>query len=162
MTRQDPLGRCREKIYRGAAERRSCLIVGRRRGTELAVQVTMARKIAVADRNVSLAVGFTAGVIVSGLVFWGRWMPVLVLAAASCLGVIVVWGLRNAQNRRIDRSAREQLKRRLHRSGRKRLNQGTAAGGEPVSAVADEPDPSPEEFVVFHDFDTSRGRFDHW
>jgi len=129
-------------------------------GTELAVLVAMRRTIGIADPNASLAVGFAAGVTVSCVIFCRSWMLILVLAAAICLGVIVVWALRKA--RRIDRSTRERLKRRLHRPGRKRPNQGTATKGEPVTADAEEPDPSSEDFVAFHDFDAARGRFDHW
>lgn len=108
------------------------------------------------------AAGFLGGILVSILVATGGSRAILVLAVASGLGATVIWWLRGAQDRRSQRAVRERLKRRIHRARRARRNQRTTAEVEPGTVGSAEPDPSSEDFVVFHDFNAAQGHFDHW
>ncbi len=90
-----------------------------------------------------VAIGVLAGAFLSGLLI----RSVSLLVAAG-LGAIAVWCLRKTQNRRIDRDELE------------RLNWRTETTCERV--VAAKPDRPSNDFVVFHDFNTVRGCFDHW
>jgi hypothetical protein len=91
-------------------------------------------------------VGVFEGLIVASL-FSGLHLSAWVKLAAQFLGAITVWRLCVAQNRRIDRYERE------------RQNWKTGAEGECTVALA--LTRLSTEFVVFHDFDTRRGNFDH-
>lgn len=94
---------------------------------------------------VLVAVGVFEGIIISSFFFAPKTSVLMVAVAA--LGVLFIWWLCRAQNRRIDRYERE------------RLNWRNGAEGERVVALA--LDQLPNGFVVFHDFNTARGNFDH-
>jgi hypothetical protein len=93
-----------------------------------------------------VAIGVFEGAVISSLFIGGRSFSISVLAAAL-LGALIIWHLCKAQHRRIDRLERE---RSNWRSG--------AEGERAVAAVLDQ---LPKAFVVFHDFNTVRGNFDH-
>lgn len=95
---------------------------------------------------VAVAISVFEGAIVSNLLLRGGSKPLSALAGAI-LGTVIVWRLFKAQNRRIDLYERE---RHTWRSG---------AEGERVVAIA--LDRLSKNFVVFHDFNTARGNFDH-
>jgi len=95
-----------------------------------------------------VALGALAGAIVSGLFIRSGSIRVLLLAAASGLGAIILWRLCKAQNRRIDRLQPG----RLNRSG--------GAGVQRIAVAR--LDRMPNALVAFHDFNTARGCFDHW
>ena len=95
---------------------------------------------------VAVAIGVCEGAMISNLLLRGGSQPLSILAAAA-LGAVIVWRLCKAQNRRIDFFERERLTWRC--------------GAEGERTVAAALDRLSENFVVFHDFNTARGNFDH-
>ena len=92
------------------------------------------------------AIGVFEGAILASLFTTIHLNPLLVVAAETAGALAIVW-LCKAQNRRVDSYERERVAWR------------TGAEGERV--VATTLDQLPYEFVVFHDFNTARGNFDH-
>ncbi len=92
------------------------------------------------------AVGFFEGAILTSLFVRVRLDPVVALIL-ELAGGMAIWRLCQAQSQRIDRYERER--------------QNWRSGAEGERSVARALDLLPPEFVVFHDFNTVRGNFDH-
>ena len=143
----------------------------RRSGTELALFMGMPAIRRPASRSLRIlrrilrrtmllptAAGFLGGIIISILVVTAGSMAALLLAATTGVGATIVWWLRGAEERRIQRAMRERLQRRIHSARRSRLSQETTTEVEPETEGAGKP----EELVVCHDFNAAQGHFDHW
>ncbi|MGH9694017.1 MAG: nuclease-related domain-containing protein [Bryobacteraceae bacterium] len=93
-----------------------------------------------------IGIGVIEGLVLASLFSRFLLSPWVVIAAQIVLAVLA-WRLCAAQSQRIDRYERE------------RLNWKSGAEGECV--VASVLDGLPKGFVVFHDFNTAQGNFDH-
>ena len=120
----------------------------RRMKEELRSQRRFERFMIVTKMLMLVATGALAGAIVASHFIRRGSIPVVLLAAAICLGAIAVWRLRHAPYRRMDRSERARARWR--------------SGAEIQRAVVAGLGRSANGLVAFHDFNAARGCFDHW
>jgi hypothetical protein len=93
-----------------------------------------------------LGIGVIEGLVLASLFSRFLLSPWVVIGAQVILGV-VAWRLCVAQTQRVDRYERERA--------------NWKSGAEEECVVASVLDGLPKEFVVFHDFNTAQGNFDH-